>query len=670
MENTRYPSLLSYIRGSGLLLISTGAALCLFLEPSKYTIALMALIFGLTAMAALLEGPKEKRKLQPECLAAAAVFAAIGMVTFRNAWIHSGILGAVAGAVGLPVSLLAAAVAVGGGAVGLYAFYCLARRLRDVMADVLPQGGSVGENLRKNWYFPLSAAAFLLAHTSFETGYFLTVPAAVAAAMLAASVMPDLFSMARKAQRNVQLLALITGAAICLTLPYVGGVNWFAHAETQLPAAMRLWFYAGAVLSAPFVWLCLVAFWQKLSGGLCRALKGTERGDWIVAGAVFALLLIACAVIFFRTDAFYGTPYSYDILYTSDSPMLVKENAYMTLANAENDLRQPLFGIFSMPFAALPALASVLTGASAPANALLLNSVQLALLVLMNMMIALMTGLKGRKRQMFFLVLSACYPAILFAMMMEQYIVACFYLVLFLRLWEQDAQEEFFLWGTGGTLLTGLILLPVLGDAHPIRAFRAWFRQMLRYGMAFVAVLLVFGRVEVILEFSDAMGKMGGFSGEKLGLAGKLMQYSVFVASCLFAPAGEAVKNVWGQPSWQLLQPERFHMLGIAIFWLCLLGAVSHRKNRGGRIAALWLAFSLAVLVLLGWGTQENGLILYGLYFGWTVPVLLLGLLRNTRLRLGKVGMAIGLMAFLLLAAVNLSGFFQLLQMALAQYPL
>ena len=35
------------------------------------------------------------------------------------------------------------------------------------------------------------------------------------------------------------------------------------------------------------------------------------------------------------------------------------------------------------------------------------------------------------------------------------------------------------------------------------------------------------------------------------------------------------------------------------------------------------------MLVILGWGTKENGLILYSLYFGWAYFVLIFQLLNN-----------------------------------------
>ena len=40
----------------------------------------------------------------------------------------------------------------------------------------------------------------------------------------------------------------------------------------------------------------------------------------------------------------------YDVLYTTDSGSLVYEDTYFNVSFAENDIRQPLFGVFALPF--------------------------------------------------------------------------------------------------------------------------------------------------------------------------------------------------------------------------------------------------------------------------------------------------------------------------------
>ena len=56
----------------------------------------------------------------------------------------------------------------------------------------------------------------------------------------------------------------------------------------------------------------------------------------------------------------------------------------------------------------------------------------------------------------------------------------------------------------------------------------------------------------------------------------------------------------------------------IASILLCAIGGIAVKpKAWFTRICAVWMAFSLLLLGIVGWGTIDNGLMLYTLYFGW-----------------------------------------------------
>lgn len=50
---------------------------------------------------------------------------------------------------------------------------------------------------------------------------------------------------------------------------------------------------------------------------------------------------------------------------------------------------------------------------------------------------------------------------------------------------------------------------------------------------------------------------------------------------------------------------------------LTLGGILLSRKERITKLSAVWLGFSFLLLGIVGWGTIDNGLMLYSLYFGW-----------------------------------------------------
>jgi hypothetical protein len=84
-----------------------------------------------------------------------------------------------------------------------------------------------------------------------------------------------------------------------------------------------------------------------------------------------------------------------------------------------------------------------------------------------------------------------------------------------------------------------------------------------------------------------------------------------------------------------------------------------------------WCAFSAILLVGLGWGTAENGLILYGLYFSWAFYVLLrqalVWPLEQAKLTRWQTGLDAVLAAVLLV--LNVPGMAALLRFAVSNYP-
>ena len=96
-----------------------------------------------------------------------------------------------------------------------------------------------------------------------------------------------------------------------------------------------------------------------------------------------------------------------------------------------------------------------------------------------------------------------------------------------------------------------------------------------------------------------------------------------------------------------------------------------NRKKRSSAIAAGWVAFSLVVLVGIGWGCAENGLILYSLYFGWAFIVLAFQLLEYVADHLGCELLipALCLLSSVVMLAVNVRAIRQMLRFAMEYYP-
>ncbi|MBQ2854936.1 MAG: hypothetical protein IJE81_05630 [Oscillospiraceae bacterium] len=659
MDHKHYDSPLQYLRQNLLLLFSTGAALCLFLTISKLAFLLCAAIFAAVAFSAWILGPGNGRQPAGAFLLA-AVLDGVGAVTFLDTWTNSYMAGVILDR--LPGFFRSAVpvVCAAGVLAAFYAFYRLSgwmiRVIRQFFGDT-----ATGSCLKENWFFPLSAAAFFLLQSPLNRESLCAAAAAIAIAAVIAIHIPALGKHCRQNHRAMNLLISLSTLGIC---------KFRMDQVVSSPVTLIL-----AALAVPFVFVCLSCFFHSLGNLLDRngVFRDMGRREILLYLLLWVVLLLLTGWVFLNTGIFALETDPYDVIYTGDFPLLVNENACLDLTHLENDLRQPLFAVFSAPFTAIFYLLSSLCSAAPRLHALLMNIPQIGILLLAHYLLALMLGLSGTKRMLFVLLLSCTYPTILFSLMMEQYVFTYFYVILFFfSLCRNGHGAVLPCLGSGGTLLTGVILLPLVSRHPPVRQFRAWFRDLLDHAMGFVLVLLAFSRADIIFNIASNVEKLTAFSGAKITLTDKLLQYTAFVSGCFVSPAAVIADNPWGRISWQLVPAESVHTGGILILVLCAVSLFLNRKQTVTRVCGGWILFSFAVLILLGWGTQENGLILYALYFGWAFWVLLYqladrlcGILHQPRL---LFLLTAGGTAALL--AVNLPAAARLVSFLLTHYPI
>lgn len=536
-------------------------------------------------------------------------------------------------------------------------------------------------NLKRNWYFPVSAMAFFCVSARLTAGYFMGLLIALLAAIIVASQVPSVWPFAKEKSLGLRIASLLTAAGIC----WAGGNSfytaWSISPKTQAVAAMLplpidvpgIISTAGAVAALLFVSFYVLVFWEKVTNILSKnhVFYGVTHAERVVYGILLLGAVILSAVVFAQTDAFYGTAYDYDVIYTGDSPALVKDCAYLTLTHLQNDLRQPLFAVFAGPFLGLPYLLGKLTG-SVILQAILMNSIQIVMLFAAHFLLAKMLKLSPAGRICFLLLTSFTYTHLLFMLMMEQYIIAYFWMIFCMYLIaEAGKPERFALWGAGGTLLTSMILLPFMSDKHPIKQFGTWFWDMVKLGLSFVGLMLVFCRFDVIFDLTSKIVSLSDFGGAGLTMLEKLYQYTAFVIGCFAAPNAGVNTTTFDHISWQLNPVTDIHWLGVAIVVLAVVSFLCNRKKKVSQFAAAWIALSWVMLLVLGWGTGENGLILYGLYFGWAFLALLVQLVEtierkcnvNFLLPVICIGGAVAL------AAVNFPAIEAMLRFAIAHYP-
>ena len=632
-----------------LLLFSTMSSMILFFAKSPISILILTVLFLLGVFSSIYNTTQKSKLFINQNIVhiiLTLLIVYIGYKNFRITWAHSSKFALMSATIGISISTL---LRICGLFISILSFYAIYSFLYWVMSYILSvinkelgiqDASTIKINLAKYWYFSISAIAFFSLNATLNKGYLIGLLFAFVITSLIIPQIPVIAVNFIYNSKTLKFISLFSSFGICLANQEAFYEYWSISPEIQklnsiLNPSFDITNMLGLVLAliaCPFIYICLLIFWNNM----IRILKSIKLFDTItnIEKIIYSLLIIftigVVVYAFLHTQAFYGTKYWYDIIYTSDSPVLVKGNAYMVLTHQENDLRQPLFAVFTAPFVAIPYLLGKIVGAPLPIQAILLNIAQIVMLFIANFMLTKIMNLDSKKRICFMILSSCTYTHLLFCLMMEQYIAAYFWVIFYvLLISERKSGEKIALWGAGGTLLTSIIFLPFMPTKSPRKEFKSWFMDNFKNGLEFVTVIITFCRFDVIYSLIPKITQLSNYTGKSISFVNKIYQYTEFISNCFIAPHALVNTSYFDHASWRLEMASDVNILGIIILILVLVSAIYNRHKYSSMLSIGWVGFSVIMLLGLGWGTVENGLILYALYFSWAFLVLLFQLLEK-----------------------------------------
>lgn len=398
-------------------------------------------------------------------------------------------------------------------------------------------------------------------------------------------------------------------------------VNGALHLPQAIADLMHTWLSVGIAAVALFA-LCTL-FYVAIDRILLeadrrfRAADKVEKRYFLIAGLA-AAVLIAC--VYSLTNAFTDAGIPYDVVYTADSGMLLRDNTFFNINAFQNDIRQPLFGVFAMPFDIAARLLSKVLFFVPNAYVILLGILQAALLLFCFTVLARLLRLEGLKKALFLALVTVSYPTMLFLFTVEQYIFSLFWVILLVEAYCEDASGRELKWvaATGSLLTSGALvfLLPYK------KSFRSVLIELLKAGGLLLAFLAVFGQLPLLYSAAASVRELMSFSGAGIGLGDRLLQFVNFVSTCAVSPLAGIDTASYQHASYQLSPVGSINPTGVILLALAVAGFVLNHKSKLARVSFGWVIFSFALLGLVGWGTAENGLVLYTLYFSWAYLVL------------------------------------------------
>ncbi|MCH5283867.1 MAG: hypothetical protein J1E59_09490, partial [Treponema sp.] len=207
-------------------------------------------------------------------------------------------------------------------------------------------------NLRSNWYVVLSMLALGVLSMPERKSYGIAFPFSALAIVFAASQWHGLFAMAWHSSKKVRALSAVStfGYAAYIVPMFVQRFVNSSILRRLFGGQVEFMLYSVGMLGAFAVFMLFCLFWRlflrEAGGMIARALRSCSRAELAVYALLCVATLVYVAVAFVRTGIFYGKGGS---IYSADSWMLPNGNAFLHLAHNENDLRQPLFAVFTAP---------------------------------------------------------------------------------------------------------------------------------------------------------------------------------------------------------------------------------------------------------------------------------------------------------------------------------
>ena len=414
------------------------------------------------------------------------------------------------------------------------------------------------------------------------------------------------------------------------------------------------WCVALAALPMAFCYfLWFVDFMWGLAVRMWRTSDFTERFYFLSAGLLFAMMIVFTYIC---TQAFYGAHingywYNFDLIYSADSGYLVHTDVFRNVGAEQNDLRQPLYGLFAMPFAQAAWLISRLLPFLPEPYVTVWQIMQMLLFLVGVILLSRMMELQGKEKILFLVMLSLCWPTLIFVLTAEQYLMAVFYLILLLYLKREPLGQSLGYIAATGSLLTSGIWFPLVTWDRDVKQF---IRKTLLLCGAFFAVTILCGRLTTFLDMPGYIGRYGYYAGADISLIEKLRQYVNFAGACLIAPPSGTDITTYSHISWQMAPVTGWSLPGLGVLVLSAGGIVLSRRDRFTRCCGVWIVFSLLLLGIVGWGTVDNGLSLYTLYFGWAFAAMIFRLVDRGLSRVRPVKLGVLSIGTLVLAGVNI----------------
>ena len=493
-------------------------------------------------------------------------------------------------------------------------------------------------NLWNNIWFVVSACCFYLSLYARDEIRKRAIILAVVAAVIIAILSTKLKNVILNSNKYVLILSVLCvlgsnnyyeglRGILLESSRFLGLCSYLVFSPSLLASTVVCLSWIG---SFPFFMTVFCYLYQWITDNIIKELKKEwNRTDVIIFLSALGIILLLIVLLFNTSSCFYTTVTSYDVVYTADTPVFISGDVWTNLFHGENDYRQPLFAIVSAPFFSPFYLVKRLVPGTFYFMAVWVCLIHASLMIVSSYLISTIIISKRKNRWLFVGLYMSMYSSLLFVVMMEQFTVATFWvLIMVYSVCNQKKNGELAWMCATGSLTTSIVLLPFVCFKNEmwnnlIQQMIVTIKNGIKFFLYYLCVVCLFTRYDAIKQFIDRVMTPGFVSTDKHA---RLIQFLNFPYTCFLEPNSEVI-DYGGHMAWFMKSTDNVNKLSVIILLISLCGGILylcgkkgfitiHERILGGFVTT-WILFSVFVLYIYGWGTGEGALVLYSLYFGW-----------------------------------------------------
>lgn len=451
--------------------------------------------------------------------------------------------------------------------------------------------------------------------------------------------------------------------------------------------------FAAAILCVPFLYVAWRWLYAKFMPGIVQFFKSLTRAEWLYLSLFWGLGTVLLVTISFQTSVFtFPMPIEKSDeefpmgISVSDSALLINGDTFCNNTSSANDVRQPLFAIFSAPFAMFSHIMASTLCLTLP-GVFEYNYIYSIAIAFWQIGSFAIVGLLLRRIIVSFtdnsfswaviFLYSVSWSTVIFALTVEQYAFSLLALIIFIAycfLVHQKQNDEIqrenslnfslIAMAAIGTITTSLI--PVvyftIATAKKFKSFVNQTIEIIAVGLGSVILFSKFGLLFNLNQRVEALSAYADMDSSQLGPVSKVQQYLHFVWSTFFSPEVFYKNGVVLEVLPQDI-PVTVYIGSVLISAACALGFILFFKNRFVQCCALWLLFGFFLMGVMGWGSRENGMVLYASYFAWAyIPLAVLPIFKLTGNNYVRLGTSIVTILAIIVALETISSVWEIVE--------